>query len=109
MKVQLQFNCPVGVIVDTETGEVDKVIVWDDHIDTANLVEAHRDEYVAQDHPDAQPVLAKMGEDIRDLYARYSNMGVSIFEPLAPDHPEVVKALAVARGNNEWPAWDFGC
>lgn len=106
MKIQVQFNCPVGVIVDTETGEVDSVHVWDEHIDTTQPTGASRDEYVKVGHPDFERAVAGDEPDFQDFSRRY---GKSLYEPLPLEHPEVVKAIAVAQSENvEWPAWGFG-
>lgn len=99
MKIQVQFPCPVGLMIDTDTGAIEKVIVWDDHLDTTEPAKAYQDEYFPA--TDA----AKAAARSKGSYAT----GHSVFEELPLEHPEVAKALEVIRDNEqEWPAWQFG-
>jgi hypothetical protein len=107
MKIQVQFDCPIGVVVDTETGDVERVIVWDESLDTTGEPTGiSRDEYVKQGHPDFERVIAGRTEEMQDFGRSY---GASLFEPMPSDHEEAVKALAIVRDSDiEWPAWEFG-
>lgn len=73
MRVSVSYTCPVLVVVDLDTGEVDSVTVMDEHaeVETDGCVE---------------------------------NAGT--FEPVTPE--QAAQALAIAQGDAEWPAWDFG-
>jgi hypothetical protein len=109
MKIQVQFNCPVGVVVDTETGEVDSVHVWDEHIDKVPS-RAYWNEYIKAGHPEFEAQLTAQtanNADLADVYQRNPYLGVSVFEELPLDDPEVVKALAVIDSGAEWPGWQF--
>lgn len=108
MKVQVQFTCPVGVIVDTETGEIARVIVWDDSLDDSKPVAAFRDDYVYVGHPEYAGAVAGMSDDLQKIYSEHPTMGVSLFNEMSLDDPQVKKAIEIAAGDAEWPGWDFG-
>lgn len=106
MKVQIQFNCPVGVIVDTDAGTIESVHVWDESLDTTQPTGASRDEYVKVGHPDFERAIAADEPEMQQLSRRY---GRALFEPMALDDPNVEQARAIiARGDQDWPAWEFG-
>jgi hypothetical protein len=55
MKIQVQFTCPVGVIVDTDTGKIDSVHVWNEDLDTTAPTGAYRSSgphSLPLDHPE---------------------------------------------------------
>lgn len=109
MHVQLQFNVPVGVIVDTDTGEISKVVVWDQDLDTGAPIKAYRDEYITPEHPEFEARLAQESSEVQAIRKRYPSMGISVFHELPLDSAEVAKALGRVRDDEaEWPGWDFG-
>lgn len=123
MKVQVQFDCPIGVVVDTETGKIDSVHVWDQSVDFTAPTKAYRDEYLRDGDAEFERALALhiecsnaqakargvgLGDDrsYSDIARRY---GVSLFEELPLDDPNVAKAREVITADDEmWPGWEFG-
>lgn len=100
MKVNVQFNCPVSAIVDTETGEIDSVHVWDEHLG---------DEPQAIHMEGCGPGLERM----RKFHERTGRMPMGSafyrFEPLPISDPHAFRALEVlATPDIEWPGWEFG-
>lgn len=67
MIVQIEFTVPVGVVVDTETGAVTSVHVWDTDLDTGAPVAAFDDgadhASLALDHPEAAKALATLRDE----------------------------------------------
>lgn len=91
MKVNVELTCPVSVIVDTDTGDVLSVHVWDEALGD-QPVAVHRDEYIPRSGPNGEFMI-----------------GTSIFEPLPVTHPDTFKALEIVAADDiEWPAWEFG-
>jgi hypothetical protein len=121
VKIQVQFDCPIGVVVDTDTGEIDSVHVWDDSVDFTAPTKAYRNEYLRADHPEFQRALEVQREDLRerlgwseerlDESERLSDRtGVSLFEEMPLDHPAVTRVRQVIAANDGpmWPGWEFG-
>jgi hypothetical protein len=117
--IQVQFDCPVGVIVDTDTGAIVSVHVWDDSIDTTKPRRAYYNEYLSVDHPDFERALAlhieqaeARGIDMSDERGPDGvsrRLGVSMFEELPLDDPRVKRAHEVITDDDpEWPGWEFG-
>jgi hypothetical protein len=53
MIVNVEYSCPVSVVVDTETGEVKSVHVWDGELDTTVPPVAFHDD--SADHAPVEP------------------------------------------------------
>lgn len=121
MKIQVQFDCPIGVVVDTDTGKIDSVHVWDDSADFTAPTKAYRNEYLRADHPEFEHALKVEREDLRERLG-YSEerldesqrlsvrTGVSLFEEMPLDHPAVmrVREVITAEPGQVWPGWEFG-
>ena len=90
--VNVELTCPVSVIVNTDEGTVEKVIVWDELLDEQNVRAVRLDGYI--------PVEQKPGEPFQ--------VGEGVFEELAEDDPRHARALEIVRGDEEYPAWQFG-
>jgi|tagenome__1003787_1003787.scaffolds.fasta_scaffold9468652_1 hypothetical protein len=61
MIVNVEYSCPVSVVVDTETGGVKSVHVWDGELDTTVPVAFH------DDSADHAPVESDSPEAVRAL------------------------------------------